>query len=183
MKIILGPEPLTAHELGAKLWNAEYRGKSIGQWAKEAWRETLLDAPHHMPGNSPVDVLGELGLLATRAPQYIYIMQLYKLSELLPELRPYVSTLFTWEGVYPQGRPYLKSPEGLADAERLEAAIRNAAASRKAYSKRGDVAPAAPEPVAPAKARKAKPEPTLEPAESSVPPTHTATVIQFPGRR
>lgn len=174
MKIIEGAASLTSQQLGVKLWNAEYRGKSIGQWAEEAWRESLFDAPQHMPGNSPNDVLGELGLLAMRAPQYIYIVQLYKLSKLLPELRPYVSTLFTWEGVYQHGRPYLKSPERLADAERLEAAIRDAAASRKAYA-----ALAVSEPVAPAKAsktRKAKPAPV----ENSATPSN---VIQFPGRR
>jgi len=116
MKVISGPERLTAHELGVKLWNAEYRGKSVGQWTEQAWSESLFDAPRRMLCDSPAGVLGELGLLVMRTTPYLYIMHLHKLSKQLPEFRPYVTTLATWEGVFQHGSPNLKSPERLAAA-------------------------------------------------------------------
>lgn len=155
MKVISGPEPLTDNELGATLWNTEYRGKTIGEWTEVSWRESLLDAPPRLPGNSPSEVLGELGLLVMRTTPYLYIMQLYKLERELPELRPYLATLATWEGVYQHGRPYLKTGERLVQAERLAEAIRNEAA-RAAPVKRKRKARAKP-----------APKPMLSLAESS----------------
>lgn len=71
MKVISGPEPITPHQLGAKIWNTEYKGKTIGRWAEEAWLESgILD--HSIRARSvPVSVLAELGLLVTHTPQYL----------------------------------------------------------------------------------------------------------------
>jgi len=72
MKVISG-EPLAPQQLGAKLWNAEYKGKTIGQWTTDAWleSETGGDSEHESE-------LEELGLLALLDPEHLYFMHLHK---------------------------------------------------------------------------------------------------------
>lgn len=118
MKVISGPEPLTPHQLGAKLWNTPYKGKTIGQWAESSWHDATVDVPTLFKSEG-LKILAELGLLVMFSQRYLHFMHLHKLTKALPELRPYVATLATWEGVYQHGHPYLKSDEHPESAEHL----------------------------------------------------------------
>lgn len=182
MKVISGPEPLTPTELVAKVWNAEYKGKTIRQLAHEHW-DTPLGAPRGLRGTSPGEVLGDIGLLAAGygyGERYLHFLNLHKLQKAVPELRPYVATLALWEGVCPSGQPYQKSAERLAADEMRDTAIRNAASTRKAYAAQLEALLRNAE--AEGGANKPATELAAEPADSAVVPRETATVIQFPGR-
>lgn len=187
MRIISGPEPLTDHELGAKFWNTEYKGKTIGQLFL-ATLSAMRTCDDELIKNCPERVLlSELGLHAHRRQSgpkanlgdpYIHILNARQLYKRIPELERWHSTMVGWYGVTFDGVPCLCEPftvrrdeplrrrakkpmRSLAESHALE---RLAAAAR--------TAPAA-EPAAP----------MPSPAEAGSPPAHTATVIQFPGRR
>lgn len=135
MKVISGPEPLTAYELGAKLWNAEYKGKTIGQWAESSWHDATVDVQTLLNSEGP-EILAELGLLVMFSQRYLHFMHLHKLAKMLPEFRPYVAILTDWEGVYQHGRPCPKSDEYQVAATRGEVASAQAKPAGVAYLRR-----------------------------------------------
>lgn len=95
-----GPKPLTHNQLGAELWDTEYKGKTIGQWAVEAWRE--------LPDAIPTSVLAELGFSVRHAPQYLCLSEPHELTRWLTQFWPCAAMLVTWDGIEAGGIPRLK---------------------------------------------------------------------------
>lgn len=148
---------LTPQQIGARLWSATYKGKTIGQLflaTLSVMRTCDLDLITTCPERA---LLIELGLSAQMLPSwslanpgdlYIHLLDTRLLYKKLPELKPWSATFAGWYGVKLGGVPYPLEPGAIRKAE----------------------------PFAPFAA-----EPAL--AESQAAPSNTATVIQFPGRR
>lgn len=148
---------LTPQQIGARLWSATYKGKTIGQLflvTLTVMRTCDLDLITGCPERA---LLIELGLSAQMLPSwslsnpgdlYIHFMNTQLLYKKLPELKPWSATFAGWYGVKLGGVPYPLEPGAIRKAESF--------------------APFAAEPA------------LAEPTASS---PQTATVIQFPVRR
>lgn len=203
MKIIDGQQhnlsALTPQQIGARLWNTEYKGTTIGQLFL-ATLSVMRTCDSELIANcSERALLSELGLHAHRRQSgpkanlgdpYLHILNARQLYKRIPELKRWHSTMLGWYGVALGGVPYLCEPGAVRRDEPLKRkakpkpmlSLKESSALERLAAATG--ADPAVEPAAPTKARsKAKPAPMLSPAEGSAQPAHTATVIQFPGRR
>lgn len=113
-------KPLGAHQIGQRLWAAEYKGGTVGEWATEVWEAKearMQTGSFEMTDRRSKEVLREIGMGAFCVEyRYLHFYEIHKLIKALPEMRPWATTLRGWEGILPGGVPLLNVEEKRAAA-------------------------------------------------------------------
>jgi len=102
---VAGREVLTPQQVGKRLLAIEYRGRTIGEWATEAWADE--EKPFHEAVRSPSGLLlRKIGLGASNLGcKYLHFYEVHRVLAALPELARWSGMLRGWEGVLPDGTP------------------------------------------------------------------------------
>lgn len=103
-------ETMTPEEACQLVWNAQYKGRTVGQWATSLWHITEDDVMagklNEHEGRKETEALGLMLVMDSRSTHYVFIVRPDRLFKLLPELKPCADALKLCEGIGIGGAAY-----------------------------------------------------------------------------
>jgi len=102
---------MTPEEACRMVWNALYKGRTVGQWATALWHITEGDVMagnyNEHEGREETEELGLMLVMDGRTTYYVFVVRPDRLFKRLPELKPCAAALELCEGIGIGGAPYL----------------------------------------------------------------------------